>query len=399
MKWVTAALSCTVALSLAACGRKASETAASAPAAVTVTRPVAREVNDWDEYAGRLQSPEIANVTARVSGFIEEVQFKEGALVKKGDLLVVIDDRPFRAELENRRAAVQKDEADLKLMQQDLERSTDLLKRRVVAQQDFDTNKARAAQSAAQLAADKAAEETARLNLEWTHVTAPISGRISRINVTAGNQVSGIAGQATLLTTIVSIDPMYCYVAVPGRTYLEYQKFAEREKARDVRRTKIPCYVGLEIESGFPHEGTVDFIDNAVDPNTGTIQMRGVIPNPHGFLTPGVFARMRIAHGDPYKTLLVPDKALGSEQNERTLLIVGKENVVESRRVKVGALFGSLRSITSGLDPNDRVIVAGLQKAQAGQKVTPQEEPISPEALKAVDSLAQGAGGSKSAAE
>ena len=382
-----------MALLLAGCWSRNDRQTAPPPPAVTVSRPVAREVQDWDEYAGRLQSPEMANVTARVSGFIEDVPFKEGALVKKGDLLVVIDDRPFRAELENLRAAVQKDEAQVQLTRTNLERSTDLLQRKVIAQQDFDSAKAQSQQAAAQLAADRAAEETARLNLEWTRVTAPIAGRIGRINVTAGNQISGVAGQATLLTTIVSIDPMYCYVAVPGRTFLEYQKFAEREHEGNVHRAKIRCRLGLEIEKGFPHAGTIDFIDNAVDANTGTIQMRGVIPNPDGFLTPGVFARMRIAHGEPYKTMLVPDKAISAQQSERTVLLVGRDDVVESRTVTLGGLFGSLRAIAEGLEPGDRVIVTGTQRAEPGEKVAPQEEPIPPEALAAIDAAKQPANG------
>jgi RND family efflux transporter MFP subunit len=356
------------------------------PPAVTVSLPAAREVSDWDEYAGHLQSPESANVTARVSGIIEEVPFKEGALVRKGDALFLIDDRPFKADLENKRATVQKDEAQLRLAETELRRSIDLLQRKVVAQQNFDTSKAQAEQAGAQLAADAAAAETARLNLEWTRVTAPISGRISRMYVTAGNQVSGVAGQTTLLTTIVSVDPMYCYVSVPERAFLRYQQFAERQTHESLHREKIPCYIGLETEAGFPHEGVIDFIDNAVDPNTGTIQVRGVIPNPTGFLTPGTFARMRIARGEPYKTLLVPNEAIGAEQSERYVLVVGKDNVVASRTVKPGALFGRLRAVVSGLNPDDRVVVNGMQKAQPGEKVTPQEAPISADALRAVGS-------------
>ncbi len=360
------------ALLVAACHPGQPKSSAPPPPAVSVSKPVAREVSDWDEYAGRLQSPETANITARVSGFVEEVPFKEGALVNKGDVLFIIDDRPFKADLENKRATVQKDEAQLALADAGMQRSSDLLKTKTIAQQDFDTSKAQSGSAIAQLAADRAAEETARLNLEWTRVTAPIAGRISRMNVTAGNQV----GSATLLTTIVSVDPMHCYVSVPGRAFLEYQKIAERQKHANVHRANIPCSIGLETETGFPHEGFIDFIDNAVDPNTGTIQMRGVLPNPGGVLTPGTFARMRIAHGVPYKALLVPDQAVGAEQNERHLLLVGKDDVVVSRTVKVGALFGGLRAIVSGLEPEDRVVVNGMQKAQPGSKVTPENVPI-----------------------
>ncbi len=356
------------------------------PPTITVSNPVAREVRDWDDYSGRLQSPDRADITARVSGFIVEVPFKEGALVKQGDVLFVMDDRPFKADLENKVAQVQKDEAQLSLADVQLKRSAELLKSKTVAQQDYDTNKAQQGQLVAQLAADKAAADIARLNLEWSRVVAPIAGRVSRMNVTVGNQVVGGAGQATVLTSIVSVDPMYCLIAVPGSTFLEYQKIAQHEDHEGVRHEKIPCYVGLESEEGFPHVGMIDFIDNAVDPNTGTILMRGSIPNPNGQLTPGAFARTRISRGNPYKTLLVPDKAVGTEQTERYLLIVGKDDVVESRPVKTGGLFGSLRAITSGVDIHDRVVVNGLQRAQPGGKVSPQEEAIPAEALTAADS-------------
>lgn len=371
-------------LLLSACHRKQADSAPPPPT-VTVNKPVAREVRDWDDYAGRLQSPEVATITARVSGFIVEVPFKEGALVKQGDVLFVMDDRPFKADLENKIAQVQKDEAQLSLADVQLKRSTELLKSKTIAQQDFDTNKAQQGQMAGQLAADKAAVETSQLNLEWSRVVAPIAGRISRMSVTVGNQVTGGAGQSTTLTTIVSVDPMYCLISVPGSTFLQYQKVAEHENHEGVRHEKIPCYIGLESETGFAHEGSIDFIDNAVDPNTGTILMRGVIPNPDGKLTPGAFARTRIARGEPYKTLLVPDKAVGTEQTERYLLVVDKDGVVASHNVKTGGLFGSLRAITSGLDPQDRIVVNGLQKAMPGAKVTAQEEAIPTEALNAAD--------------
>lgn len=352
---------------------------------VTVSKPLDREVIDWDEYTGHLVSPETANINARISGIIEATSFKEGALVKKGDVLFVIDDRPFKADLENKKANIAKDQAQVDLSQAQLSRSQDLLKKKAVAQQDYDTNKATAEGAQAQLAADQAALDTAQLNFDWTRVTAPISGRVSRIYVTVGNLVNGGAGQATLLTTIVSVDPMYCYVSVPERAFLKYQAYAERTKKESVREAKIPCYVQLETEKAFPHAGTIDFIDNSVDPATGTIQLRGVIPNPTGALTPGLFAEMRITGSGPYKTLLVPDIAVGAEQNERYLMVVAQDNTVSTRKVQLGELFGSLRSITEGLKPDDRVIVNGLQLARPGAKVNPQEAPISPEAVAALD--------------
>ena len=355
-------------------------------------------MTDWDEYTGHLVSPETANIAARISGIIEEASFKEGALVKKGDVLFVIDDRPFKADFDNKRANVAKDEAQVALTQAQLSRSDDLLKKKAVSQQDFDTSKASFDQARAQLAADQAAADTAQLNLDWTRVTAPIAGRVSKIYVTVGNLVNGGAGQATLLTTIVSVDPMYCYVSVPERSFLKYQAYAERSTGKGVREAKIPCFVQLENEKNFPHEGTIDFIDNSLDVNTGTIQLRGVFPNPNGTLTPGVFARMRITGSGPYKTLLVPDIAVGAQQNERYLMVVEKDNTVGVRNVELGALFGSLRSITEGLKPDERVIVNGLQLVRPGGKATPQEAPISPEALAALDASSHGLASARPAA-
>lgn len=360
------------------------------PPAVTVTQPLERQVTDWDEYTGHLQSPETSNVAARISGFITETPFKEGALVKKGDVLFVIDDRPFKADLDNKMATMTKDEAAVTLTKAQLSRYDDLLKKRAISQQDYDTNKANYDQAIAQLAADKAAVETSQLNLDWTRVTAPISGRVGRINVTVGNLVNGGAGQATILTSVVSIDPMYCYVSVPERAFLKYQTYAAQDKQTSVRDAKIPCFVRLENETNFPHAGSIDFIDNTLDPGTGTIQVRGVIPNPDGALTPGLYGSMRINGSAPYKTLLVPDLAIGTEQNERFVLVVEANDLVSSKKVKLGLLFGKLRSIVDGLTPTDRVVINGLQMARPGTKVNPTEVKIPEADVRALDAAASG---------
>jgi RND family efflux transporter MFP subunit len=357
---------------------------------VTVSTPLDREVTDWDEYTGHLVSPETANIAARISGIIVAAPFKEGALVKKDDVLFVIDDRPFKADLENKKANLAKDEAQLELTKAQLARSDDLLKKRAISQQEYDTSKASFDQAKAQLAADQAAVATAQLNLDWTRVTAPVAGRVSKMNVTVGNLVNGGAGQATLLTTIVSVDPMYCYVSVPERSFLKYQTYAERTKGESVREAKIPCFVRLENEKDYPHAGTIDFIDNNVDPNTGTIQLRGVIPNSNGALTPGLFAQMRITGSGPYKTLLIPDIAVSAQQNERYLMVVEKDDTVAVRKVQLGGLFGSLRSITEGLKPDDRVIVNGLQLARPGGKVAPKDAPIPADAIAALEASSSG---------
>ncbi|HEY2106980.1 MAG TPA: efflux RND transporter periplasmic adaptor subunit [Candidatus Binataceae bacterium] len=358
------------------------------PPAVTVSQPLLRDVIRWDEYSGNLSSPQTAVVDARVSGLVEEAPFREGSIVHKGDLLFKIDPRPFQADLDNKKAAVAQAMATADKAKADFERSILLLRDQVIAQADYDANKAAYLEAAASLKAAAAALETSRLNLEWTEVRAPITGRVSRINVTVGNLVNGGSGQATTLTTIVSIDPLYCYINVPENVALRYQKMALQEKKSSVAGANVGCFLQLENETHFPHQGVIDFVDNQVDVNTGTEQIRCVFANPTTILTPGLFALTRIPASGRYQTLLIPDAAVNADQNERYLLIVGANDVVQQRPVKLGALFGTLRSITDGLKPGERVIVNGMQSAQSGTKVIPHQAPFSAESLAALESMA-----------
>jgi RND family efflux transporter MFP subunit len=270
----------------------------------------------------------------------------------------------------------------------DFGRSIQLFQAQVIARSDFDTNKASYEEAAASLNAAQAALETSSLYLQWTDVRAPITGRVSRMNVTVGNLVNGGAGQATALTTIVSIDPLYCYINVPESAALRYQELALQEKKSNVAGAKIACFLQLENETNFPHQGMIDFVDNQVDVNTGTEQIRCVFANPTTILTPGLFTLTRIPASGRYQALLIPDAAVNTDQNERYLLIVGTDDVVKQRPVKLGALFGTLRSITDGLKPGERVIVNGLQSAQPGAKVTPHEVPVPTQSLDALESIA-----------
>lgn len=363
------------ALTLLACGcGKSGGPPQRPPATVTIMRPRQEMVTDSEDYPGRLQSPESTTIQARISGVIVQTPFKEGALVQKGDVLFVIDDRPFKADLDNKKATVAKDISQVDLTNAQLARSQHLLQTHVVDQQDFDIAEANYRQAQAQLEADKAAQETSELNLEWTRVQAPITGLVSKINVTVGNLITGGVGNGTSLTTLVSVDPLYCYVPVPERTLLRYQAYA-RKNQESVRDARIGCAIQLENETDFPHKGVIDFIDNSVDANTGTIQVRGVFKNPDEFLTPGLFARMRIEGGGPYKALLVPDEAVGTEQSERFLLTVDATGTVQSKRVQLGRLFGEMRVIEDGITPSDRVIIDGLQMAAPGSKVNVMEAP------------------------
>ncbi len=349
--------------------------AAPPPSPVTVAHPLEKEVVEWDVYTGHLEAPQSANVAARVSGLIMEAPFAEGSIVKKGDLLFVIDDRPFKADLDAKLGEEQRVEAQLVLAKLNYDRLAPLLNK-ASTQQEVDQAKASVDQAAAMIASAKAAVETSKLNLEWCRVLSPIDGRVSDKLVTVGNLVNGGAGQATLLTTIQSVNPIYCYVDVDENSVLKYQKLTAEGKLTSARDGKVPCYVELGNETGFPHAGFIDFVDNHIDVATGTERVRGILENKAGLLTPGSFGRLRIPGSGRYRALLIPDIAIGNDQNERNVLVVGKDNKVEPRGVKLGALFGELRSIVSGLKPEDRVIINGQMHARPGAVVAPTEEAI-----------------------
>jgi RND family efflux transporter MFP subunit len=355
------------------------------PPEVTVSQPIQREVIRWDEYSGYLSSPKTVTVSARVSGLIEEAPFREGTMVHAGDLLFKIDPRPFQADLDNKRAAVAQAEAAAEQTRADFARSVQLFRARVIAKANYDSSKASYDEAAASLSAAEAALETSRLNLQWTEVRAPITGRISRMSVTVGNLVNGGSGQATPLTTIVSIDPLYCYISVPQNLALYYREVALQQKS-NVAATRIPCFLRLENETTFGRQGLIDFVDNQVDVETGTVQIRCVFTNPTTLLMPGLFAVMRIPASGRYSALLIPDAAVNTDQNERYLLVVGSNDVVQRRTVNLGALFGTLRAISDGLKPDERVIVNGTQFAVPGARVNPHQAPIDAESLQRLES-------------
>ncbi len=336
---------------------------------------MSKDVVEWDVYTGHLQAPEVANVAARVSGLIVEMPFEEGAIVKRGAVLTVIDDRPFKADLDAKTADRDKAEAAQEIAKVTFRRLVGLQREKAgaVSQQDVDNANAVVEQAAAAVASAKAAVETARLNLEWCRVLSPIDGRVSYKMVTVGNLVNGGAGQATLLTTVQSVSPVYCYVDVDEHSVLKYQQLAQERKLLSARDGRIPCYLQLGNETGFPHKGVIDFIDNHVDPTTGTMRMRGVLQNKSGTLTPGLFARLSVPGSGRYHTLLVPDTAIGNDQSQRNVLVVDKDNKVSVRTVTLGALFGGLRSIASGITAEDRVVVNGQMHARPGAIVTPTE--------------------------
>jgi RND family efflux transporter MFP subunit len=367
-------------LAVAGCRKPASAAAtAPPPPAVTVARPIQREVIEWDEYTGRLEAVETVEVRARVSGFIEKADFQEGSLVKAGDVLFVIDARPFNADLAKQQAEQQRAEAQLAYANNEFKRQEELRSSGAGSELELENARQKMREGEAAVAAAKALVQQAQLDVGWTRVTAPIAGRISRKLVTPGNLINGGAGQATLLTVITSVDPIYCYIDADEQSVLKYARLAREGKRVSARQAEIPCFMQLADETAYPHAGVVDFVDNRIDPATGTIRGRGIFPNTTGWLLPGFFARVRIPGSGRYNALLVPDSAVTTDQNQKLLLILGPDNVVQPRPVTLGALFGQYRAIASGLAPEDRVIINGLMQARPGAKVTPQETTLSME--------------------
>jgi RND family efflux transporter MFP subunit len=353
---------------------------APSPPVVSTSYPLAREIVEWDVLTGRLQATETVEVRARVSGFLESVNFRDGATVQQHDLLFVIDPRPYQAEFDRAEAAVRQAQARLDLARNDLARGEELAPNRAISTEDVDRRRSAADDAAAALDVAKAERAEAALDLEFTRVEAPITGRASRRLVTPGNLVVGGDVQGTLLTTIVSLDPIHCYVDTDERSYLKYARLAGAGQRPSSRDTPNPVQVGLADEEGFPHEGYMDFVDNQLDPDTGTMIGRAVLPNPTLLLTPGMFVRLRIAGSGTYEALLLPDEAIGTDQNQKFVWVVDAEGVAQYRRVSAGPLHEGLRIVREGLTVEDRVVVAGTQRVRAGSKVTAEDVPIEPPA-------------------
>ena len=316
----------------AACSREAT-VVAPPPPEVSISQPVEEPVQDTLEFTGRTSAIETVEVRARVTGYISKVAFSDGAVVKAGDLLFEIDPREYQA-------TVLRAEGDV--------------------------------------AALRAQLENARLDLEFTRVTAPIAGRVSRAEITAGNLVVVGASGGPLLTTIVSLDPIYVYFDADERALIRVRKARLANGETAVPSGKTPAFVGLAEEEGFPHHGMIDFLDNRVDPSTGTIRVRAVLPNPDALLTPGLFVRVRIPVSDAKPALLVNDRAIGTDQDRKYVLVVNDKNVVEYRPVKLGAMHEGLRTVTEGLAPADWVVVNGVQRARPGVTVAPQKVSMRP---------------------
>jgi RND family efflux transporter MFP subunit len=358
-------------------GCQSTQTPPPAPPKVTVSRPIVQEIIEWDEYTGRVEATESVEVRARVSGYLQSIHFKDGAIVKQGDLLFVIDPRPYQAEVDRVTAELQLAQARLELAKSDYARAQKLLQFRAISQEEADTRAATERQVQQSVEAARAAVRAAKLNLEFTRVTAPISGRISRRLVTEGNLINGGTAESTLLTTIVSMDPIYVYFEADERSYLKYVRLSQNGKRPSSRQARNPVYLALADEKGFPRKGYIDFVDNRLDPKTGTMTGRAVFSNSDLALTPGLFARLRLQGSTPYEALLVPDEAIGSDQAQKFIFVMNGDNTVEYRTVQLGPLLHGFRVIREGLTLDDWLIVSGVQRARTGLTVTPEKRDIS----------------------
>jgi RND family efflux transporter MFP subunit len=355
-------------LVLTGCARAPSESPTAAPISVAVSHPFEREVTDYADFTARTAAVNSLEVRARVTGYLVKMPFKEGALVKAGDLLFEIDPRPYRAQYEQAEGQVRLNEASLNLARANYERNRPLVESRAISPQELDQYAATVAETQAQVEASKASLVVQKLNLDFTQVTAPIDGRVSRYFLTLGNLVNA---DQTLLTTVVSVDPMYAYFDVDERTVQRVQSLIREGKAKSASETVWPVSLGLATEKGFPHQGTINFVDNQVNPKTGTLRVRGVFPNKDESLSPGFFARVRVPIGPPHQALLVSDRVLDNDQGQKILYVVNDKKEVVSRAVRVGAVHDGLREIEDGLKPGERVIVNGLQLVRPGLIVEP----------------------------
>ena len=368
-----------LAAGLSGCSEKPPQQAAAAAPPVTVAQPTKRTVTDWDEFTGRFEAVEEVQVRARVGGFVTSVEFRDGAFVKTGDLLYVIDARPFEAVADQADGQLSDARAKAELAKRELDRALTLNQTQAVS--DSIVDQRRQALQAAKAAEMQAAGalKGAHLNIEFTHVVAPIGGRVSRHLVSVGNLVQGSDNASgTLLTSIVSLDPIYIYFDMDEATYLKNNRLYFEGKRPSSRENPNPVQVSLTGETKPSHDGKVDFLDNRLDVSTGTLRGRAVIPNKDFSILPGQFGRVRLIGSAPYEALLLPDTAIATDQSRKIVFVVKEDDTVEARPVMLGPLDEGLRVIRDGLKPEDRVIVDGIQRARVGAKVTPQTAPAAP---------------------
>lgn len=360
-----------LAVSLVGCKSDATPAEVPQPTQVTAAAAIERDVSDWDEFTGRLEAVETVDVRPRVTGYIDAVHFEEGGLVKKGQLLFSIDPRPYRAELSKAEAELARAQAQVELSQSFAARAESLVGVRAISQEAYEQRRNGVREAQANLDAARAAREVARLNLDYTQITSPINGRIGRAQITAGNLVSGGANATTLLATVVSVDPMYVTFEGDERVFLKYADLARQsqDKGGNTGLKRYIVKLGLASEEGYPHAGELRFIDNQVDPNTGTIKVRALVRNADALFTPGLFARVQVFGGEQHRAVLVDDRAIGTDQNQRFVYVINAANNVEYRKVTLGRLHDGLRVVDNGLAPGEWVVVNGIQRVRPGMPV------------------------------
>lgn len=360
------------ALILAGCSPAADQTAPPAPPAVTVAPPTVRTVTDWDEFVGRFEAIQQVQIRARVGGFVDSIAFKDGAIVKTGDLLYVIDPRPFTATLLQAQGQLADAKAKLELAERELARAMELNRTQAVSDAIVDQRRQQSEVAQAAVLQAEGVMKRAELDLSFTRVTAPIDGRVSRHLISVGNLVQGADGGSTLLTSIVSMDPIHIYFDMDEATYLKNNRLWHEGRRPSSRDTPNPVQVMLSGETQTSREGKMDFIDNRLDIATGTLRGRAIVPNTDLSILPGQFARIRVIGSGPYDALLLPDTAITNDQSRKIVFVVNQDDVIEMRPVTLGPLDGGLRVIREGLKKDDRVVVDGLQRARVGTKVTVQ---------------------------
>ena len=373
-------LSVALAAVLVGCGQN-QQAAAPPDPVVTVAHPAQQTVVEQDEYVGRFVAVDSVEVRARVSGYLDQVHFTDGQIVKQGDLLFTVDKRPFQTSLDQASANLAQARANLAFAEADLARGAQLVRDKTITEQTFDQRTQAKRVAEATVAAQEAAVRQARLDLSFTELRAPVDGRIGDRRVSPGNLVTGgTGGNTTLLATIVSLDPIRFEFTFDEASYIRYERLSKGGK--DVTSRDGSALVALRLidEPDYAHEGRMDFVDNVIDRTSGTIRGRAVFANPNGVFTPGMFGRVRVPASPPYTALLVPDAAIGTEQARKYLLVVDGENIVRQKYVTLGQMSGDLRVIKDGVTADDRVVVNGLMRARPGIKVKPQEQGGSPSA-------------------
>ncbi len=368
------------ALALAGCDQSAQRQVAAAPPTVTVAPPVQRTVVDYDEYVGRFVAVDSVEIRSRLSGYLQEIHFQDGQMVKKGDLLFTIDRRPFQIALEQMRANLAQARANLAFTVADLARGQQLLANKTITEQAYDQRVQAKTVAEASVASQEAMVHSAELDLDdYSELRSPIDGRIGDRRVAVGNLVTGgTGGNTTLLATIVSVNPIRFEFTFDEASYLRYERFATASADVASRHGNVPVALKLIDEKEFKHQGKIDFVDNVIDRSSGTIRGRAVFDNADGIFTPGMFGRIRVPGSPPYTALLVPDAAIGTEQARKYVLVVDDGGIVRQKYVTPGQLDGDLRVIRDGLAAGDRVVVNGLMRARPGSKVTAQQQGDAP---------------------